>query len=484
MGGGNLHRTPAAGVSRSVRSYALALCMAFAIAAVPVQAQVKNITLKASNTPVSTVMQQIEEQSGYTFFYNTKDIPLDRNVTLSVANKDIRAALDELFRNTNVSYSIDNKSIILSARGGAQPQQASQITGRIVDKNGVPVIGATIMISGTTQGTTSGVDGTFALQSNVSPAGMVLDVSFIGYKPQRISVNNRTSLSVTLEEDDQQIEAVVVTALGIKRQERAVSYNVQKISDEVFLTRDANMVNSLAGKIAGVTINASAAGVGGETKVVMRGSKSIAGSNNALYVLDGIPLPSLSLTNPGDEFTIPTTAIPTRATTSTARSSTRSATAHGACSWCLTTRSFWVPVPARRGPAALTPSRASTTRRLPFSATQGLSPSCGGRPTCRPFSFMSSSTPPSLCCGWCRVCGQTLSRCWPRTTVRLCWKASAWAACRAVSRAKCLPNCAAGATADGWPCLRPRSRMRGATLPSMRWAAPWASCPACWRRTT
>lgn len=77
MGGGNLHRTPAAGVSRSVRSYALALCMAFAIAAVPVQAQVKNITLKASNTPVSTVMQQIEEQSGYTFFYNTKDIPLD-----------------------------------------------------------------------------------------------------------------------------------------------------------------------------------------------------------------------------------------------------------------------------------------------------------------------------------------------------------------------------------------------------------------------
>ena len=124
MGGGNLHRTPAAGVSRSVRSYALALCMAFAIAAVPVQAQVKNITLKASNTPVSTVMQQIEEQSGYTFFYNTKDIPLDRNVTLSVSNKDIRAALDELFRNTNVSYSIDNKSIILSARGGAQPQQA------------------------------------------------------------------------------------------------------------------------------------------------------------------------------------------------------------------------------------------------------------------------------------------------------------------------------------------------------------------------
>ena len=288
---------------------AVRICLSItAITTFATQAAAQNnpqeIRLDFNDAALSQVLKSIETQSRYTFFYNTKDIPLDRNVTLSVANKDIRAALDELFRNTNVSYSIDNKSIILSARGGAQPQQASQITGRIVDKNGVPVIGATIMISGTTQGTTSGVDGTFALQSNVSPAGMILDVSFIGYKPQRISVNNRTSLSVTLEEDDQQIEAVVVTALGIKRQERAVSYNVQNISDEVFLTRDANMVNSLAGKIAGVTINASAAGVGGETKVVMRGSKSIAGSNNALYVLDGIPLPSLSLTNPGDEFTI------------------------------------------------------------------------------------------------------------------------------------------------------------------------------------
>ena len=122
------------------------------------------------------------------------------------------------------------------------------------------------------------------------------------------------------------------------------------------------------------------------------------------------------------------------------------------------------PRPQDADPQLLTPSQASTTRRLPFSATQGLSPSCGGRPTCRPFSFMSSSTPLSLCCGWCRVCGQILSRCWPRTTVRLCWKASAWAVCRAVSRAKCLPNCAAGATADGWPCLRPKSRMRGCDL--------------------
>ena len=296
------------GLFRAVRTLALALTLTLAFAANPAQAQTpaqeKTITLQVTNAPVSTVMKQIENQSGYTFFYNTKDIPLSRNVTLSIANENIRTTLDKLFQGTNVTYSIDDKSIILSTRQQAQPPKTHELVGRILDKKGQPVIGATIMISGTMQGTTSGIDGAFSFPYTDALAKSTLDISFIGYRSLSIPVNNRTTLDITLEEDDQQIEAVVVTALGIKRSERAVSYNVQNLTDDVFKTRDANMVNSLTGKIAGVTVNASSAGVGGETKVVMRGSKSISGSNNALYVLDGIPLPSFSLTNPGDEFTI------------------------------------------------------------------------------------------------------------------------------------------------------------------------------------
>ncbi len=296
------------GLFRAVRTLALALTLTLAFAANPAQAQTpaqeKTITLQVTNAPVSTVMKQIENQSGYTFFYNTKDIPLSRNVTLSIANENIRTTLDKLFQGTNVTYSIDDKSIILSTRQQAQTPKTHELVGRILDKKGQPVIGATIMISGTMQGTTSGIDGAFSFPYTDALAKSTLDISFIGYRSLSIPVNNRTTLDITLEEDDQQIEAVVVTALGIKRSERAVSYNVQNLTDDVFKTRDANMVNSLTGKIAGVTVNASSAGVGGETKVVMRGSKSISGSNNALYVLDGIPLPSLSLTNPGDEFTI------------------------------------------------------------------------------------------------------------------------------------------------------------------------------------
>ena len=308
MGGGNRERMSVNGLFRAARTLALALSLTLAFAAFPAQAQTpaqkKTITLQVTDTPVSTVMKQIESQSGYTFFYNTKDIPLSLNVTLSVSNENIRTTLDKLFQGTNVTYSIDDKSIILSTRQKAQTPKSHELVGRILDKKGQPVIGATVMISGSMQGTTSGIDGTFSFPYSDALAQSTLDISFIGYRSLSIPVNNRTMLDITLEEDDQQIEAVVVTALGIKRSERAVSYNVQNLTDDVFKTRDANMVNSLSGRIAGVTVNASAAGVGGETKVVMRGSKSISGNNNALYVLDGIPLPSLSLTNPGDSFTI------------------------------------------------------------------------------------------------------------------------------------------------------------------------------------
>lgn len=106
-----------------------------------------------------------------------------------------------------------------------------------------------------------------------------------------ISVGNRTSFDVTLHEAASEIEGVVVTALGIKRQEKALSYNVQQVkAEDITTVKDANFINSLTGKVAGVTINASSSGVGGASKVILRGNKSISQSSNALYVIDGIPM--------------------------------------------------------------------------------------------------------------------------------------------------------------------------------------------------
>ncbi len=124
-----------------------------------------------------------------------------------------------------------------------------------------------------------------------SAADAVLVINFLGYDPAEIAVGSRTSFDVTLQESSMSVDAVVVTALGIKRSEKALSYNAQQVNaDAILANKDVNFVNALTGKVAGVTINSSAGGVGTASKVVMRGEKSILQSSNALYVIDGVPM--------------------------------------------------------------------------------------------------------------------------------------------------------------------------------------------------
>ena len=177
------------------------------------------------------------------------------------------------------------------------------ITGKVTDQNNEPLIGAGVVVEGqSTIGTVTDFDGNYSL--TVPEDAAQLRYSYIGMTDQVVDIAGRTVINITLAEDATILEGVVVTALGIKRSEKAVTYNVQKLDEKVFVTREANMVNSLAGKLAGVQINETSAGAGSESKVVMRGAKSIANSNNALYVLDGIPLPSLSTVTPGDSWSI------------------------------------------------------------------------------------------------------------------------------------------------------------------------------------
>ena len=316
IGRGNRVRvSSAAGFRITVKNRLRALCFALTVLVSPVFAQeTKPITLEVKDAPIVSVIKQIEQQSGYTFFYNTKDIETVRNVSLNLHDSDLKSALNHLFRGTGITWSIDEKHVILKGGGDTRPQpaQADRLSGKIVDKNGMPIIGATIIVAGsTTQGTTTDIDGMFYFPWSSQIASATLNISFIGYVSQSVPVGGRTMLDITLLEDNQQLEAVVVTALGIKRAERAVSYNVQNvITDEVFKAKDISLANNLSGRIAGVQINSSAAGIGGETKIVMRGTKSINNDNNALYVLDGIPLPSLSTASPSASYTIMRTSNP------------------------------------------------------------------------------------------------------------------------------------------------------------------------------
>ena len=174
------------------------------------------------------------------------------------------------------------------------------VKGKVVDKGGEAVIGANIVVKGTSTGAVTDLDGNYTL--SVSP-NATLVFSYIGMKSQTVAVNNRKQIDVTLEDEAKAIDAVVVTALGIKRSEKALSYNVQKVDNSALTkVKEANFVNSLSGKVAGVNITRSSAGIGGATSVVMRGSKSIAGNNNVLYVVDGMPIGNASRGGDGGEY--------------------------------------------------------------------------------------------------------------------------------------------------------------------------------------
>ena len=163
-----------------------------------------------------------------------------------------------------------------------------KVTGRVVDSAGEPLIGATIMVEGSKDGVVTDIDGNYTI--NAAPKAKLV-ISYVGYTAQTILVGDKTTIDVTLKEVANTMNEVVVTALGIKRAEKALSYNVQSVgSNELTRNKDANFVNSLNGKVAGVSISKSASGVGGATRVIMRGAKSIEGDNNVLYVIDGIPI--------------------------------------------------------------------------------------------------------------------------------------------------------------------------------------------------
>jgi TonB-dependent outer membrane receptor, SusC/RagA subfamily, signature region len=168
--------------------------------------------------------------------------------------------------------------------------QTISLKGVVVDTEGQPVTGAGVEVANRSGvGTITDQDGNFYLE-DISPDAQIR-VSFIGMASQQIDVLGRTFISIVMQEDSQFLESVVVTALGIKREEKALSYSVQEVkSDAVTAVKDANFINSLNGQVAGLAINKSASGVGGAARVIMRGAKSIEGSNNVLYVIDGIPV--------------------------------------------------------------------------------------------------------------------------------------------------------------------------------------------------
>ncbi len=174
--------------------------------------------------------------------------------------------------------------------GTLTAQTTVKIVGTVKDVKGEPMIGVQVVPIGATEnGGLTDFDGKYAL--NIPSSIKELSFSYMGYVSQKVAIKGRKEINIVLKEDTKMLDQVVVTALGIKRSQKALSYNVQEMKGDVLTkVKDANFMNALAGKVAGVNINASSSGLGGATRVVMRGPKSLNQSNQALYVIDGVPI--------------------------------------------------------------------------------------------------------------------------------------------------------------------------------------------------
>jgi TonB-linked SusC/RagA family outer membrane protein len=265
------------------------------------QAEVPNpqnvlITINQRNSQLEQVLNDIEKQSDYLFVYS-KQVDVRRNVSLKVNKLPLGDALNRLFNGTDIRYEIEGSYVILSvSESQREPglpigQQALTVSGTVVDERGEGMPSVNVVVKGTTTGVITDLDGHYSL--NVSNANAVLVFSFLGYVPVEKAVGGQRIVNVTLIEDARLIDEVVVTALGIVKKEKSLTYSTQVVGgEELTRAKDPNMINSLAGKTAGVQINRSSAGLGGSVRVVIRGSRSVNGSNQPLYVIDGVPINS------------------------------------------------------------------------------------------------------------------------------------------------------------------------------------------------
>ena len=260
------------------------------------------ITIKKKNITLQEALREVEKQSDYLIAFNESKLEKTKRVNLNINAESLDKTLASILSGTGLSYKIKDKYIMIIPQSKVEVE-SKKLLGIVKDDKGDPLIGVNVSFKGSPTGTVTGLDGRFSI---LAAKGNIIEFSYVGYTTQYITVGDASSLTVVLEEDAKALDEVVVTALGIKRAEKALSYSVQQVkSDAINDVKDANFVNGLTGKVAGVSINRSSSGIGGATRVVMRGAKSIVGNNNVLYVVDGMPIGNPSKGEINNDYSTP-----------------------------------------------------------------------------------------------------------------------------------------------------------------------------------
>lgn len=281
------------------------LLLTFALLQVSAEtySQTKKLTLNLKDAPLAVLFEEIEKTSEFNFFYDSSGLDLSQKVTVTVEDSNIEAVLNMLFTDSDISYEIFDRYIILKSKESESIReeffvQQRPVSGKVADSSGHPLPGVTIVIKGTTQGTVTNSDGNYSL-TNI-PEDATLVFSFVGMRTQEVVVENKTTINITMEFDAIGIEEVVAVGYGtMKKSDLTGSVSSARIAD---LQQVANVSigQSLQGLVPGLNVGAVNA-AGADPNITIRGATTISGSQEVLIVLDGIIFNgSLSSLNPND----------------------------------------------------------------------------------------------------------------------------------------------------------------------------------------
>ncbi|MFA6871002.1 MAG: TonB-dependent receptor [Bacteroidaceae bacterium] len=265
-----------------------AILMVLALYCLNLTAFAQNITLKMSNISVKEAMNELKTKSGYSFVFSSLDINTSKKISVSVENKSINEAIQQIIDGQQLTYTIEGETIILKKKA---PQSATDkvqaVKGTVRSTTGEPIIGASVVVEGTTNGTITDFDGNFSLKA---PVGAVVKINYLGYIAQQITVSNATTaLSIVLAEDMQKMDEVVVVGYG-KMKKGDLSAAVASVSniDGIKDRPISNAAEMLQGQIPGVTVISNGGHPDAEPTITIRGMGSRNGES-PLYVVDGVP---------------------------------------------------------------------------------------------------------------------------------------------------------------------------------------------------
>lgn len=272
--------------------------MAAALFGLNLTISAQNITLNASNITVKEAMDELKSQSGYSFVFSSADVNTRKKISVLAENMPLNGVIEQILQGQELTYEIQGKSIILRKSDvdstPARNQRKRQVTGIVRDSRGEPIIGANVVVKGTTQGTITDIDGNFSIAD--VPDNATLQVSYIGFNTKEIALKGKTDVIVALNEDTQVLDEVVVIGYGVqKKRDLTGAVGAVKMDEDVLSSPAVDAGQALAGRIAGVQVMSASGRPSASSTVQIRGINSVTASQAPLVVVDGIQMPDFDL---------------------------------------------------------------------------------------------------------------------------------------------------------------------------------------------